>query len=147
MNELSEWDIIESDGVALRSALHVQLLHRHKSPERRQPQSTNHPCSYWSDAASRSLDPFQNKSFCCVKRGATEPSHRVDRVQGRGQEEDKRRTRPSHRAQPQSPATEFRGAASECGQLFSFKDRTPTVNCLGKKRHEKESTLENKMVP
>ena len=33
---------------------------------------------------------------------ATEPSHRVDRVQGRGQEEDKRRTRPSHRAQPQS---------------------------------------------
>ena len=28
---------------------------------------------------------------------ATEPSHRVDRVQGRGQEEDKRRTRPSHR--------------------------------------------------
>ena len=51
---------------------------------------------------------------------ATEPSHRVDRVQGRGQEEDKRRTRPSHRAQPQSSATEFRGAASECGQLFSF---------------------------
>ena len=37
---------------------------------------------------------------------ATEPSHRVDRVQGRGQEEDK--------AQPQSPATELtesRGAA------------------------------------
>ena len=37
---------------------------------------------------------------------ATEPSHRVDRVQGRGQEEDK--------TQPQSPATElteFRGAA------------------------------------
>ena len=32
----------------------------------------------------------------------TEPSHRVDRVQGRGQEEDKRRTRPGHRAQPQS---------------------------------------------
>ena len=77
---------------------------------------------------------------------ATEPSHRVDRVQGRGQEEDKtqpqspateltefrgaakRRTRagqgpatePSHRAQPQSSATEFRGAASECVQLFSF---------------------------
>ena len=55
---------------------------------------------------------------------ATEPSHRVDRVQGRGQEEDK--------AQPQSPATDFRGAASECGQLFSFYHRTPTVNCLGK---------------
>ena len=33
---------------------------------------------------------------------ATEPSHRVDRVQGRGQEEDERRTRPSRRAQPQS---------------------------------------------
>ena len=28
---------------------------------------------------------------------ATEPSHRVDRVQGRGQEEDKRRTRPRAR--------------------------------------------------
>ena len=68
---------------------------------------------------------------------ATEPSHGVGRVQGRDQEEDKRRTRPSHtrpspsgmtaaaglsmcltepghRAQPQSPATElteFRGTA------------------------------------
>ena len=41
---------------------------------------------------------------------ATEPSHRVDRVQRRGQEE----------AQPQSSATEFTRAASECGQLFSF---------------------------
>ena len=59
---------------------------------------------------------------------ATEPSHRV---QGRGQDKDKRRTRPGHRAgpqsccilggqegdkaQPQSPATElteFRGAAT-----------------------------------
>ena len=29
------------------------------------------------------------------QRTATKPSHRVDRVQGRGQEEDKRRTRPS----------------------------------------------------
>ena len=51
---------------------------------------------------------------------ATEPSHRVDRVQGRGQKEDKRRTsedkaqpraRPrggeeEDKAQPQSPATE-----------------------------------------
>ena len=39
---------------------------------------------------------------------ATETSHRV---QGRGQDKDKRRTRPGHRAGPQSPATEFRGAA------------------------------------
>ena len=41
---------------------------------------------------------------------ATQPRHRVDR---RGQEEDKRRTGPWHRAQPRSPATElteFRGA-------------------------------------
>ena len=38
--------------------------------------------------------------------GAAEPSHRV---QGRGQEEDKRRTRPGHRAGPQSPTTELRG--------------------------------------
>ena len=39
---------------------------------------------------------------------ATETSHRI---QGRGQDKDKRRTRPGHRAGPQSPATEFRGAA------------------------------------
>ena len=39
----------------------------------------------------------------------TEPSHRV---QGRGQDKDMRRTRPGHRAGPQSPATEFRGAAT-----------------------------------
>ena len=60
----------------------------------------------------------------------------------------KRRTRPGHRAQPQSsgeeeetsPPTEFRGAASACGQLFFSKiERTPTVNCLGKKKKKKES--------
>ena len=39
---------------------------------------------------------------------ATETSHRVP---GCGQDKDKRRTRPGHRAGPQSPATEFRGAA------------------------------------
>ena len=65
----------------------------------------------------------------------TEPSHRgqgpATEPSQKGQEEDKawtqspatedkRRTRPGHRAQPQSP-TEFRGAASECGQLFFSK--------------------------
>ena len=44
-----------------------------------------------------------------IQSRAIQPSHRV---QGR--------TRPGHRAGPYSPATEFRGAASECGQLFSF---------------------------
>ena len=48
---------------------------------------------------------------------ATQPSHGV---QGRGQDKEKRRTRPGHRARPQSPATEFTGAGSKCGQLFLF---------------------------
>ena len=76
----------------------------------------------------------------CISRGGqdpdTEPSHGV---QGRGQENDKRRTRPGHKSpatefrgtakrmtrgaqeedktRTQSPATEFRGTASECDQL------------------------------
>ena len=44
----------------------------------------------------------------------TGPQKTSHRVQGRSQDkdkEDKRRTRPGHRAGPQSPATEFRGAA------------------------------------
>ena len=45
------------------------------------------------------------------------PSHRV---QGRRQEEDQRRTRPGHRAQ-------FRGAASQCGQLFFSRERQQRV--------------------
>ena len=44
----------------------------------------------------------------------------------RGQKEDKTRT--------QSPDTELRGAASQCGQPFSSFERTPTVNCLGNLR-------------
>ena len=47
----------------------------------------------------------QEKDKAQPQNRATKPSHRVDRVQGRGQEEDK--------AQPQSPTTElteFRGA-------------------------------------
>ena len=48
------------------------------------------------------------KSHSSPVSRATETSHRV---QGRGQDKDKRRTRPGHRAGPQSPATEFRGAA------------------------------------
>ena len=77
-----------------------------------------------------------------------------------GQEEDKRRTRPSHRAQPQSPAelTEFRGVAKRGGQgpatepshraqpqssgarpvsvasSFLSKIEPPTVNCLGNEK-------------
>ena len=41
---------------------------------------------------------------------ATETSHRV---QGRGQEEDKRRTRPGHRAQPQSSGAQPRQGQEE----------------------------------
>ena len=41
----------------------------------------------------------------------TEPSQTVHRIQGRNQPEDKGRTRPAYKAQPQSPATEFRDAA------------------------------------
>ena len=52
----------------------------------------------------------------------TEPGPQSSGARPRqGQEEDKRRTRPGHRAGPQSPATEFRGAASECGQLFFLR--------------------------
>ena len=50
----------------------------------------------------------------------TRPGHRAQpqRIQNRAQPQ---RTRPGHRAQPQSPATEFRSAASECGQLFFLR--------------------------
>ena len=45
----------------------------------------------------------------------TEPYHTAQSQNaGRGQDKEKRRTKPGHRAQP----TEFRGAASECGQFF-----------------------------
>ena len=55
---------------------------------------------------------------------ATEPSHRV---QGRGQDKDKRRTRPGHRAGPQSPATELlytrrtRGGQGPATELREFR--------------------------
>ena len=45
----------------------------------------------------------------------TEPGHRV---QGRGQDKDKWRTRPGHRAGPQGPAIEF-SAASVASSFFS----------------------------
>ena len=53
-----------------------------------------------------------------------------------GQQQDKRRTRggqqqdqrrqEEHKTRPQSPATEIRGAASQCSQLYLFSDRSPT---------------------
>ena len=86
------------------------------------------------------------------KTRATEPSH-SHRVQGAAKtrtrggrdpdteaghraqlDKDKRRTRPGHRAGPQSPATEFRGAASERGQLhFSKIEPNPNSKLFGEK--------------
>ena len=58
---------------------------------------------FWSALTSLFVRPHSSP----VSR-ATQTSHRV---QGRGQDKDKRRTRRGHRAGPQSPATEYRGAA------------------------------------
>ena len=60
---------------------------------------------------------------------------------GQQQEKDNRRTKPKHKAWPQSPATESRGAASQCGQLFfSIMIETSTVNCLGSPGHFQKCT-------
>ena len=56
----------------------------------------------------------------------SKPGHRDRR------DKDKRGTRPGHRAGPQNPATEFRGAASECGQLF-FSKIEPYSKLFGEK--------------
>ena len=90
-------------------------------------------------------------AVCSATLLSSKPGHR-DQPQSsgaqtrQGQEEDKTKTRrkhypatePSHKGQEedkawtQSPATEFRGAASECGQLF-FKYTTPNSKLFGEK--------------
>ena len=72
------------------------------------------------------------KSHSSPVSRATETSHRV---QGRGQDKDKRRTRPGHRAGPQSPATEFRGAAETRAREGQEEDKAqPQSPTTQKKR-------------
>ena len=70
---------------------------------------------------------------------ATEPSHRV---QGRGQDKDKRRTRPGHRAGPQSRATELlytRGTRGGQGPATEPSHRVDRVQGRGQEEDKAQA--------
>ena len=79
------------DGAPLMGGRPQSRLEQRQEEDKAQPQSPATELTEFRGAAKRRTRGGQGP--------ATEPSHRVDRVQGRGQEEDK--------AWTQSPATEL----------------------------------------
>ena len=99
------------------------------------------------------MDPLLFPASHSSVKSATAGGHEDNRGQeedtglasaAKGQQQDKRRTvtRLEEDKMTQTLDTEFRGAASQCGQPSFSYERTPTVNCLRTSRFWEASRAE-----